>query len=133
MQEDLSFGEYHENLVYSTLNMDNTKAEVKAERYDTWTKYNNICIEVECYGKPSGVFHPSHELNKTEKWIHCLCEKGDKSHRVIHIFDYNHFKNYIKNYKGKYVYGGDNRASKLILIPIQKMHEIYLTQGEING
>ena len=39
--------------------------EVKTER-DWWFKTNNIAIEVECYGKPSGIW----QLKQTTGFIY---------------------------------------------------------------
>ena len=63
---DLKYGQEREKKVVSLLDQDKNKLEVKTER-DWWAKTGNIAIEVECWGKPSG-------LSKTEAdyWVHIL-------------------------------------------------------------
>ena len=55
---DLKYGQEREKKIVSLLDQDKNKLEVKTER-DWWAKTGNIAIEVECWGKPSG-------LSKTE-------------------------------------------------------------------
>ena len=63
---DLKYGQEREKKVAVLLDQDKSKIEVKTER-DWWAKTGNIAIEVECWGKPSG-------LSKTEAdyWVHIL-------------------------------------------------------------
>ena len=61
---DLSFGKSGEDRVANLLNADKSKIEVKTER-DWWYKTGNIAIEIECRGKPSGLYVT--EAEKTPK------------------------------------------------------------------
>ena len=113
---DLTFGEYHQDKIYSILNMSKSSAEVKTERYNTWSRRDNLCIEVECSGKPSGIYHPD---NKNVKWwIQNFCSPDDKNYYGTFIFPIERIKKLAEKYKDKYVMVGDYKSSKLILIPI---------------
>ena len=81
--KDLKYGQERENRIVSILDKDKTKMEVKTER-DWWFKTNNIAIEVECYGKPSGIM-----ATEADYWVHILAN-GDKDYcrlilSLIHI------------------------------------------------
>ena len=75
-KSDLEFGQKHEDKIFSLLKMDKKNAEIKTEKFESWTRNGNMCIEVSCYGKPSGIFHPSHKQNNTKLWIHNFCEEA---------------------------------------------------------
>jgi len=109
---DLEYGKVREQLVADMLQ--DKKIEVKSER-DVWQRTGNICIEYESYGKPSGI-----EATESDYWFHNLCI-GDDVFATI-VFDTNSLKRIINNldYK-KSVSGGDNNASRMYLLNLQKL------------
>jgi len=109
---DLSYGKVREQMVADMLQ--NKKIEVKSER-DMWMRTGNIAIEYECYGKPSGI-----SATESDYWFHNLCI-GDETFATI-VFDTNSLKRIIDNldYK-KSVSGGDNNASRMYLLNLQKL------------
>ena len=82
-----------------------------------------MCIEVSCYGKPSGIFHPSHKQNNTKLWIHNFCEEGNEDYIGSVVFKFDYVKNLAENYKNKSVMGGDNHMAKLVLVPIKEIFD----------
>ena len=66
-----------EQRVAAIFDTDKFKVEVKTER-DWW--YRNIAIEVESYGKPSGI-----AVTEADYWVHILAN-GDKDYCRL-IFD----------------------------------------------
>ena len=82
-----------------------------------------MCIEVSCYGKPSGIFHPSHKKNNTKLWIHNFCEEGNEDYIGSMVFKFDYVKNLAENYKNKSVMGGDNHMAKLVLVPINEIFD----------
>ena len=109
---DLEYGEVRERMVADMLQ--DKKIEVKSER-DVWQKTGNIAIEYECYGKPSGI-----NATESDYWFHNLCI-GEETFATI-VFDTNSLKRIINNldYK-KSVSGGDNNASRMYLLNLQKL------------
>ena len=109
---DLEYGKVREQMVADMLQ--DKKIEVKSER-DVWQKTGNIAIEYECYGKPSGI-----NATESDYWFHNLCI-GDETFATI-VFDTNSLKRIIDNldYK-KSVSGGDNNASRMYLLNLQKL------------
>ena len=109
---DLEYGKVREQQVASMLQ--DKKIEVKSER-DVWQKTGNIAIEYECYGKPSGI-----NATESDYWFHNLCI-GDETFATI-VFDTASLKRIINNldYK-KSVSGGDNNASRMYLLNLQKL------------
>ena len=109
---DLEYGKVREHLVADMLQ--NKKIEVKSER-DVWQKTGNIAIEYECYGKPSGI-----NATESDYWFHHLCI-GDDVFATL-VFDTNSLRRIIDNldYK-KSVSGGDNNASRMYLLNLQKL------------
>ena len=109
---DLKYGKVREKEVAEML-QDKT-IEVKSER-NVWQKTGNIAIEFESYGKASGI-------NSTESdyWFHNLCI-GDDTFCTL-VFNTQSLKKIIDNldYK-KIVNGGDNNASRMYLLNIQKL------------
>ena len=109
---DLAYGQIREKAVLDML--ENKKIEVKSER-GIWYNSGNIAIEYESYGKPSGI-----NATESEVWWHNLC-LGDTIYASI-VFDTNVLKDII----GKLDYvrsvnGGDNKASKMYLLNLQKL------------
>ena len=109
---DLSYGKVREKMVAEMLQ--DKKIEVKSER-DVWMRTGNIAIEYECYGKPSGI-----NATESDYWFHNLCV-GDEVFATL-VFDVNSLKRIIDtlDYK-KTVSGGDNNASRMYLLNLQKL------------
>ena len=109
---DLEYGKVREQMVADMLQ--DKKIEVKSER-DVWQKTGNIAIEYECYGKPSGI-----SATESDYWFHNLCI-GDETFATI-VFDTNSLKRIIANLdKKRSVSGGDNNASRMYLLNLQKL------------
>jgi hypothetical protein len=109
---DLEYGKVREQLVADMLQ--DKKIEVKSER-DVWQKTGNIAIEYESYGKPSGI-----NATESDYWFHNLCIGEDVFATLV--FDTNSLRRIIDNldYK-KSVSGGDNNASRMYLLNLQKL------------
>ena len=109
---DLQYGKVREKTVADMLQ--NKKIEVKSER-GMWMKTGNIAIEYESYGKPSGI-----SATESDYWFHNLCI-GEETFATL-VFHTNSLRKIINNldYK-KTVSGGDNNASKMYLLNIQKL------------
>ena len=109
---DLEYGKVREKLVADMLQ--NKKIEVKSERV-VWQKTGNIAIEYECYGKPSGI-----NTTESDYWFHNLCI-GDETFATL-VFDTKSLKKIINklDYK-RSVSGGDNMASRMYLLNLQKL------------
>ena len=109
---DLSYGKVREQRVADMLT--NKKIEVKSER-DMWAKTGNIAIEYESYGRPSGI-----NATEADYWFHNLCIGKDTFATLV--FDVPSLKRIIDNldYK-KSVSGGDNNASRMYLLNLQKL------------
>ena len=122
-KSDLEFGQKHEDKIFSLLKMHKKNAEIKTEKFESWTRNGNMCIEVSCYGKPSGIFHPSHKQNNTKLWIHNFCEEGNEDYIGSVVFKFDYVKNLAENYKNKSVMGGDNNMAKLVLVPINEIFD----------
>jgi len=109
---DLEYGKVREQQVADMLQ--DKKIEVKSER-DVWQKTGNIAIEYECYGKPSGI-----NATESDYWFHNLCI-GSETFATI-VFDTASLKRIINNLDSKRsVSGGDNNASKMYLLNLQKL------------
>ena len=109
---DLQYGKVREKNVASMLQ--DKKIEVKSER-DMWQRTGNIAIEYQCYGKPSGIDDPT-----SDYWIHNLCI-GEDTFATL-VFKTDSLRKIIKNLDNKKsVSGGDNNASRMYLVNIQKL------------
>jgi|TARA_B110000285_G_scaffold188991_1_gene215442 hypothetical protein len=109
---DLEYGQVREKQVADMLQ--GKKIEVKSER-GMWQKTGNIAIEFESYGKPSGI-----AATESDYWFHNLCV-GDETFCTL-VFDVKSLKKIIdKLDKIKWVSGGDNKASKMYLLNLQKL------------
>jgi len=109
---DLQYGQVREQQVADMLQ--DKKIEVKSER-DVWQKTGNIAIEYESYGKPSGI-----NATESDYWFHNLCI-GEDTFATI-VFDTNSLKRIIANLdKKRSVSGGDNNASRMYLLNLQKL------------
>ena len=109
---DLEYGKVREKQVAEMLQ--DKKIEVKSER-GMWQKTGNIAIEFESYGKPSGI-----RATEADYWFHNLCV-GDETFCTL-VFDVNSLKKIIdKLDTKKWITGGDNKASKMYLVSLQKL------------
>jgi len=109
---DLQYGEIREDKIRDML--ENKKIEVKSER-DMWMKTGNICIEYESYGKPSGI-----KATESDYWFHNLCV-GDAEFCTL-VFDTKMLKKIVNDLDTfKTVSGGDNNASRMFLVNLQKL------------
>ena len=109
---DLEYGKVREKQVAEMLQ--DKKIEVKSER-GMWQKTGNIAIEFESYGKPSGI-----AVTESDYWFHNLCV-GDETFCTL-VFDVNSLKKIIdKLDTKKWITGGDNKASKMYLVSLQKL------------
>jgi hypothetical protein len=109
---DLQYGKVREQAIADML-QDKT-IEVKSER-DVWQRTGNIAIEYESYGKPSGI-----AATESDYWFHNLCI-GDDIFATL-VFETDSLRRIIDNldYK-RTVKGGDNYASKMYLLNLQKL------------
>ncbi len=109
---DLEYGQVREQLVADMLQ--DKKIEVKSER-DMWQRTGNIAIEYESYGKPSGI-----DATESDYWFHNLCVGEDTFCTLV--FNTESLKKIIGNldYK-RSVSGGDNNASRMYLLNLQKL------------
>lgn len=121
---DLEYGKVREKMVADMLQ--DKKIEVKSER-GMWMKTGNIAIEFESYGKPSGI-----AATEADYWFHNLCVedevfatlvfKTDNLKKIIEQLDY------VKTVKG-----GDNWASKMYLLNLQKLFSSDVFKAFKNG
>jgi hypothetical protein len=109
---DLKYGTVREDKVAEMLQ--DKKIEVKSER-GMWMKTGNIAIEYESWGKPSGI-----RATESDYWFHNLCV-GDNEYCTL-VFKTEVLRTIVdKLDKFKTVSGGDNNASKMFLINLQKL------------
>ena len=111
---DLQYGQVREDIVSDMLQ--NKKIEVKSER-GMWMDTGNICIEYQCYGRPSGI-----TTTEADYWFHNLCINEDIFATLV--FKVDNLKKIIDNLDSKRsVSGGDHNASRMWLLNIQKLFE----------
>ena len=109
---DLEYGTIREEKIAEMLT--NKKIEVKSEK-DLWQKSGNICIEYESWGKPSGI-----RATESDYWFHNLCV-GDNEFCTL-VFKTDVLKTIVDKLDYfKTVSGGDNNASKMYLVNLQKL------------
>ena len=109
---DLTYGEIREEKIAEMLT--NKKVEVKSER-DIWQNTGNICIEYECWGKPSGI-----RATESDYWFHNLCI-GDDEYCTL-VFKTDTLKKIVDKLDTfKTVSGGDGNASRMFLVNLQKL------------
>ena len=113
---DLEFGEIREQRIANILQ--NEKIEVKTER-GLWTDTGNIAIEVAYRGKPSGL-----ATTEAKYWMHILEINGQEFCSLL--FPVEVLKNTIRAMKSsrQVVMGGDDKQSKLVLVPITTIFRI---------
>ena len=113
---DLKFGKGGEDRVANLLNADKSKIEVKTVR-DWWYKTGNIAIEIECRGKPSGLY-----ATEADYWVHILHKDGKDYCKLF--FDVPTLKEIAFKYIDNTKMIGDNFASKCILIPLKELFDV---------
>jgi hypothetical protein len=92
----------------------NKKVEVKSER-DIWQNTGNICIEYECWSKPSGI-----RATESDYWFHNLCI-GDEEYCTL-VFKTDTLRKIVDKLDTfKTVSGGDGNASRMYLVNLQKL------------
>jgi hypothetical protein len=109
---DLEFGQQWEKHIDEMFSGAKT-CEIKTER-DKWASTGNICIEIESYGKPSGLTSTEAEL-----WVHNLVKDGELCCSLV--FNTDKLRAVMEDMKPYTVMGGDHKASKLYLVSIQKL------------
>ena len=109
---DLEYGTIREDKVAEMLTK--KKVEVKSER-GMWMKTGNIAIEYESWNKPSGI-----NATETDYWFHNLCI-GDNEYCTL-VFKTDVLRTIVDKLDYfKTVSGGDNKASKMFLVNLQKL------------
>tara|TARA_R100000231_G_scaffold139219_1_gene119679 strand:- start:1264 stop:1686 length:423 start_codon:yes stop_codon:yes gene_type:complete len=109
---DLTYGEIREEKIAEMLT--NKKVEVKSER-NIWQNTGNICIEYECWNKPSGI-----RATESDYWFHNLCI-GDEEYCTL-VFKTDTLKKIVDKLDTfKTVSGGDGNASRMYLVNLQKL------------
>ena len=107
----LEYGKAREKTLAKIIEKGNL--EVKSEK-DWWWHTNNIAVEFESWGKPSGI-----KTTKAKYWVHNLC-KDDLMYARI-ILDVPVLKRLCKKYKDNWRKGGEQNASKFYLIPLKEI------------
>ena len=121
---DLKYGKVKEKIIADMLQ--DKKIEVKSER-GMWLDTGNIAIEFESYGKPSGI-----TSTESDYWFHNLCI-GDEVYGTL-VFKTDMLKKIIKNTPNKReVSGGDNKASKMYLMNIQKLFNVDIIKKSVDN
>lgn len=109
---DLKYGTIREDRVAEMLQ--HKKIEVKSER-GMWMDTGNIAIEYECWNKPSGI-----KATESDYWFHNLCV-GDNEYCTL-VFKTDVLRTIVDKLDYfKTVSGGDNNASKMYLVNLQKL------------
>tara|TARA_R100001530_G_scaffold56554_1_gene41292 strand:+ start:237 stop:635 length:399 start_codon:yes stop_codon:yes gene_type:complete len=109
---DLEFGKHWEEHIDEVFSGAKT-CEVKTER-DKWASTGNICIEIESYGKPSGLTSTEADL-----WVHNLVKDNELCCSLV--FNTDKLRKIMEEMKPFTVMGGDYKASKLHLVSIEKL------------
>ena len=109
---DLEFGKHWEEHIDEVFSGAKT-CEVKTER-DKWASTGNICIEIESYGKPSGLTSTEADL-----WVHNLVKDNELCCSLV--FNTDKLRKIMEEMKPFTVMGGDYKASKLYLVNIEKL------------
>ena len=109
---DLEYGQIREDKVADIFSK--AKIEVKSER-DLWQQTGNIAIEYECWSKPSGI-----RATESDYWFHNLCI-GDNEYCTL-VFKTDVLKKIVDKLDYfRTVSGGDNNASRMYLVNLQKL------------
>ena len=110
---DLAYGLAAENKLYH--HIAGSKIELKTER-DSWQATGNVAIEFEYRGQPSGI-----AVTQATFWCH---ELRRNNYTLLYLmFPTWKLKQICRKYYSQngYVIGGDNKASKMILLPIKDL------------
>ena len=108
---DLEAGEQGEKLFLDVIK--SGKVEVKSEQ-GKWVDTNNICIEFESYGKPSGI-----AVTEADYWVQNLMVDG--KHYATIIMPKEVLKEAVDKGGFRSVRGGDHMASNMWLLNIPKL------------
>ena len=109
---DLSYGSIREDKIIDMFL--NKKIEVKSEK-NMWQDTGNICIEYESWGRPSGI-----KATEADYWFHNLCV-GENEYCTL-VFKTEVLRSIVNDLDTfKSVSGGDNKASKMFLVNLQKL------------
>ena len=111
---DLEFGQHWEEHIDDLFKGVKT-CEVKTER-DKWAKTGNICIELESWGKPSGI-----NATESDIWVQNLVKDGRLLASIMIPTDV--LREAVGTLPQRVVMGGDNNASKLLLVNLEKLIE----------
>jgi hypothetical protein len=111
---DLEFGQHWEEHIDDLFKGVKT-CEVKTER-DKWAATGNICIELESWGKPSGI-----NATESDIWVQNLVKDGKLLASILIPTDV--LKELLPKLPNRVVYGGDKNASKLQLVKLTKLME----------
>ena len=113
---DLDFGKVGEIYVEKVFEGDG-RIEVKTER-DIWATTGNIAIEVRCRGKLSGI-----STTDARTWIQLLSIKNTiKGGFIMPVKQLKaRIKELHESGDARLVMGGDDDASQMVLIPINKV------------
>ena len=109
---DLEFGHHWEQHIDDLFKGVKT-CEVKTER-DQWATTGNICIEHESWGKPSGI-----NATTSDIWVQNLVKDGEVVASILIPTEV--LRKLLDKLPNRYVFGGDNKASKLQLVNLQKL------------
>jgi len=115
---DLAFGQQWEQYIDDMFSGAKT-CEVKTER-DRWAGTGNICIEVESYGKPSGL-----TSTEAEMWVHNLVKDGELVCSMV--FNTDKLREMVDEIKPRTVMGGDHNASMIKLLSLRKLIDYMLS------
>jgi len=116
---DLEFGQVWEKYIDDMFSGAKT-CEVKTER-DRWASTGNICLEVESYGKPSGL-----TSTEAEMWVHNLVKDGELVCSLV--FNTDKLRDIVKEMNPYTIMGGDNKASKIKLVNLKKLINGFLVK-----
>ena len=128
---DLKFGKEHEEKAKAMLFDQRSTFEFKTER-NYWYKTGNMAVEVECYGKPSGI-----NVTKAKYWCVNFVYNGELFER--RIFNTSIIKKLVKKYHNKMKVGGDYNMSRFILVPLREfyseefMESLLFDKKNLNG
>ena len=116
---DLDFGKVGEKYIEQVFEGDG-RIEVKTER-DIWATTGNIAIEVRCRGKLSGI-----STTDAKTWIQLLSYKDNiKGGFIMPVKQLKaRIKELHDNGDAKLVMGGDDDASQMVLVPMNKLFPI---------
>ena len=118
---DLDFGKVGEKYIEQVFEGDG-RIEVKTER-DIWATTGNIAIEVRCRGKLSGI-----STTDARTWIQLLSLKDTiKGGFIMPVKQLKaRIKELHESGEARLVMGGDDDASQMVLLPINKLFPIKL-------